>query len=158
MTTAVETAQRIAPWCPVTVGANLISAGIPIRPGSYVERDGQRFAELGGIFLRNSEEILLAASHSPFGILSMAAHEAWHALEMRLADEAKAAVMADLGPAFAPPEHPYYADPEERRAVAFDTWCKRFFVGMPGFSSSTDLDAIFLAAWSGELGKILSDR
>lgn len=153
---AAQVAQRIAPWCAIVAAPTVLCADSAIRSGRYVEREGRRFEPVGGLFLPDLETVVVTAGRGPTYVLAITMHEVWHALEHRLSDAVKAAVTADLAPPLGPSDHPYFADPGEHRARAFEVWCGRMVEGMPAFVAASDLDRVFLAAWTGELGEKLA--
>ncbi|WP_442036503.1 hypothetical protein [Microvirga sp. 2MCAF35] len=143
---AVTIIRRIAPWLErIVFSPEIIDQG----------------DKISGIYIPRCETICLSLWPSPPTILIAACHEAWHAIEERLSEDMIAAVDRDLGPAFFDGA-PYFGNPEERRARAFETWCGRLLEGMPGrfmksqHADAVGIDEIFAAAWSGQLGVALS--
>lgn len=128
--------QRLVPWCSLLTCPHLTQNGEPIC-GFYDGGRGWVGVSLDG------------------GAVATLLHECWHALEDRLPVDLITAVDADLGPSIHDAD-PYFSQRPERRAEAFSAWACRFVEGLPGYTAHSTVDAIFLDAWNGSLGRVLA--
>lgn len=155
--------RRIVPWAEVFIAPKIF---IPFSENDAYCDGRRRFlingglwTEIGRLSLNKDGTVFLTSGSSPQNLLSMAAHEAWHSLEMRMpADEIR-----NLDEQLSEGElklggHGYFDSMVERRARAFQMWCMRLVEGLPGcFVRSRNgwgIDEVFARAWTGETGAI----
>jgi hypothetical protein len=102
--------------------------------------------------------IFITSGSSPQNLLSIAAHEAWHSLEVSMSAAEIENINAQLADSEYSWGHGYYDSMLERRARAFQMWCMRLIEGLPGHfvgnRNGWGIDAVFARAWSGSTGAI----
>lgn len=135
--------QQIVPWASLVLAPRLTA-------------DGEDAVEISGVALYATDTVVVSLSRSAF-LYDILLHEAWHLLETRLPADLVDAVDRHLGPSLMADDGEYLSDPVERRARAFEAWGKHFVEGLPGFQKAHDLDEVFDAALSGELGRRFAD-
>jgi hypothetical protein len=157
--TAATMARRIAPWVTIVFAPKIYG---PVADAEGLELqliDGTQCMQWAGYY--SDHTVYLAMSDTgPISLLSMVAHECWHALEPRLPRELIDHVDSMIdAPAWT--HGTYWESRYEVRARAFEAWCGRMFAGMPAPTSfrrledPKTLDEIFGEAWDGELGQAL---
>lgn len=129
--------RRIVPWAEIYIAPKIF---IPFSEDDAYCDGRRRFlingascTELGGLSLNIDGTVLLTSGSSPQNLLSMAAHEAWHSLEVRMSAAEIESIDAQLNDrelnlAF----HGYFDSMVERRVGAFQMWCMRLVAGLPG--------------------------
>ncbi|WP_147276000.1 hypothetical protein [Pelagibacterium lacus] len=152
---AVSVIHRVTPWATVIAAPTLVAEATyddyPCREFLRRRDSEKNYVKLGGRSFGNEGLIALSLYSWSGYLISTAYHEAWHQLE-RILDKK---ILDEIDGHLIPLSwgSAYMDSMVERRARCFETWAMRFEEGMPGLRLSSQVDAIFDAAATGEIAK-----
>lgn len=152
---ALDLLQRMCPWGTMHAVPAVWSLSddgdtdyLAVRPSD----GGRLWGLVGGLAYPDDGVIAVSLWASGAGVLSTVCHEAWHVVSPHIRTDLLKELDVALSGAVEIGTDSYWADPEERRARAFQHWCSAFLNGCPARRADGFVDELFDHVWCGGFG------